>query len=206
MKTDSIVPEFVDHMKVFEWTEKTPLREGIISIFTMYEEAKKQKKNWLLFFCWCYARTQGFTNKCMRNWDYGNFGGIFKTNREGVRDALSEYIKYDDTSLMSEQIEVEKLYGEILAFCQGVVWTPPKPLPEPEKPKPEPLPPPPPATEPEKPTPEKPPEAPGSGSAFPWVKVLIPVLLALSAVGSLFLPGWAKLIIDVFVKILSGLS
>jgi hypothetical protein len=100
---------------------------------------------------------------------------------------------------MAEQVEMEKLYKEICLFCQGVIWTEPHPLPEPEKPKPEPLPPP--ATE-----PEKPPEAPGSGSAFPWVKVLIPVLLALSAVGSLFLPGWAKLIIDVFVKILSGLS
>jgi hypothetical protein len=204
MRTDTVVPEYVDHMKVFEWTEKTPIREGIITIFVLREEATKQQRNWLLFFCWSYARTQGFTNKCMRNWDYGNFGGVYKTSREGVRDALSEFIKYEDTEAMAEQVEMEKLYKEICLFCQGVIWTEPHPLPEPEKPKPEPLPPPSqpdPAPDPEKPQPEKP-----GGSAFPWGKLLIPAVIALLTAGTLFVPGWAKVIIDVVIKLLSGLA
>lgn len=207
MRTDTVVPEYVDHMKVFEWTEKTPIREGIITIFVLREEATKQQRNWLLFFCWCYARTQGFTNKCMRNWDYGNFGGVYKTSREGVRDALSEFIKYEETEAMAEQVEMEKLYKEIGLFCQGVIWTEPHPLPEPEKPKPEPLPPPPSQPEPEKPKPEpEKPSEPGSGSAFPWGKLLIPALIALLTAATLFVPGWAKVVIDVVIKLLSGLA
>jgi hypothetical protein len=204
MRTDTVVPDYIDHMKVFEWTEQTPIREGIITIFVLREEATKQQRNWLLFFCWCYARTQGFTNKCMRNWDYGNFGGVYKTSREGVRDALSEFIKYEETEAMAEQVEIEKLYKEISLFCQGVIWTEPHPLPEPEKPKPEPLPPPPSQPEP-KPEPEKPSD-PGSGSAFPWGKLLIPAVIALLTAGTLFVPGWAKVIIDVLIRLLSGLS
>jgi hypothetical protein len=67
------------------------------------------------------------------------------------------------------------------------------------------LPPPPqpdPAPDPAKPQPEK----PGGRSAFPWGKLIIPAVIALLTAGTLFVPGWAKVIIDVVIKLLSGLA
>jgi hypothetical protein len=145
----------------------------------------------------------------MRNWDYGNFGGVYKTSREGVRDALSEFIKYEDTQAMAEQVEIEKLYKEISLFCEGIIWNEPHPLPEPQKPepKPEPLPPPPskpdPAPDPEKPIPEKPKPEP---KPFPWGRLIIPGIIAVLTAATWFVPGWAKVMIDMVVKILTGLT
>lgn len=207
IKTESKTPAWVDPAKVLEWEFKTPEKEGIISIHQMYEEATKLSMNWLLFYTWCYARTSGFMTKGMKNWDYGNFGGQYKTSREGIKDALSEFIKYPDTESMNEGKTCELLYSNIEQFCRGVIWNEPRPLPEPEKPKP-----PPPIPEPEKPKPdpEKPqdpkPENPSPGKPFPWLTVLVPVVVALLTVGSLFVPGWARVVIDVVIKLLSGLS
>jgi hypothetical protein len=205
-QTQNKVPEWVDPMKVLEWTFKSPAREGVISIHQVYEEATKQKFNWLLFYCWMYVRTSGFTTQGMKDWDYGNFGGKFKTSRDGIRDALSEFIKYPSTELMNEGKAVVILYDEIEAFCRGVVWTEPKPLPEP---KPEPLPPKP---ETPKPKPEKPPqdeapsdEVPSPKPNIPWVKFLIPVLIAGLTAASYFVPAWAKVGIDLIIKLISGL-
>ena len=203
MKTNVPVPAWVDVMKVLDWEGVTPLHEGIISIETLRQEANAIT-NWLLFYAWCYARTQGFTNKCMKNWDFGCYGGKYKTCREGVKDALSEFIKYDDTALLAEQVEVEKLYNEIEAFCRGVIWTEPHPLPE--KPKPEPLPEP----KPEEPQPEEPkPYVPSTGSSFDWkkvAKIALPILGLLGTFGGLFLPGWAKVALDFVMKILQGIA
>jgi hypothetical protein len=96
------------------------------------------------------------------------------------------------------------------AGCAGLRLVNPEPEPvkqtaKPE-PKPKPVPPPPsqpdPAPDPEKPQPEK----PGGGSAFPWGKLLIPAVIAILTAGTLFVPGWAKVIIDVVIKLLSGLA
>jgi hypothetical protein len=209
MKTNVAVPAWVDVMKILDWEGETPLHEGIISIETLRQEAYSLT-NWLLFYCWCYARTQGFTNKCMKDWDFGCYGGKYKTCRDGVRDALGEFLKYDDTSLLAEQVEVEKLYNEIEAFCRGVIWTEPHPLPE--KPKPEPKPPEPVPEEPkpQEPKPEEPkPDTPNTGSGFDWkkvAKIALPILGLLAAVGGMFLPGWAKTVLDYLMKILQGLA
>jgi len=209
MKTNVTVPAWVDGMKVLDWEGETPLHEGIISIEVLRQEATKHC-NWLLFYCWCYARTQGFTNKCMKKWDFGCFGGEYKTSRDGVRDALSEFIKYEDTAMLAEQAEVEKLYNEIEAFCRGVIWTEPHPLPE--KPKPEPKPPEPVPEEPKphEPKPEEPkPDTPNTGSGLDWkkiAKIALPILGLLAAVGGMFLPGWAKTVLDYLMKILQGLA
>jgi hypothetical protein len=192
MDTHEKVGAWVDPQKVLEWEGSTPIHEGIISINQMLEEAEKLC-SWLLFYSWCYARTQGFTNKCMRDWDYGNFGGKYKTSRGGIKDALSEFIKYSDTSELAEQKEVEKLYGEIDAYCKGVVWSEPHPLPEPQ---PEP-----------KPEPDEPSED-GHSQPFNWVKslkILAPILATVRTLGGMFLPGWAKTIIDMILKVISGI-
>jgi hypothetical protein len=205
MKTNLEVPAWVDGLKVLDWEGQTPLREGIISIEVLKQEASKYC-NWLVFYCWCYARTQGFTNKCMKNWDFGNFGGNFKTSRDGVKDALSEFIKFEDTALLEEQAEVEKLYAEIEAFCRGVIYTEPKPLPKPE---PEPIPVPP---QPEKPKPDtepspSEPSQPGAPSDWKkWLKILGPILAGVLTLGGLFLPGWAKVVLDILVKLINGIA
>lgn len=193
-------PAHVDPMKVFEWEQVSAFREGIISVTVLAEEATKAGFNWLLFYCWCYARTQGFTNRCMRDWDLANFGGRYKTFRDGVKDALSEFLKYTDTEMLAEEKEVLKLYAEVEAFCRGVVWTEPAPLPVPT-PVPVPVPVPTPAPV---PVPAPAPEGPPAGKPFwqSW-KVLLGALSAAVAVASMFLPipGWVSAVI----KLLLGL-
>lgn len=202
MKTKGECPKWVEPMKVFEWEQKSPFREGIISIQILFQEASKHC-NWLVFYCWCYARTQGFTNKCMQDWDFGNFGGKYKTSRDGIRDALSEFIKFDDTNMLSEQAEVEKLYNEIEAFCRGVIYTEPHPLPEPPKPEP---PKPQPQPEPDEPKPDEP-SKPGSSFDWKkWLKILGPILAGVLTLGGLFLPGWAKTVLDILIKLISGIT
>jgi hypothetical protein len=203
-QTKSEVPEWVDPMKVLEWTFESIEKEGVISTHQVFEEASKLKYNWLLFYCWCYVRTSGFTTQGMKHWDYGNFGGKFKTSRDGVKDALSEFIKYPDTGMMNEGRAVEILYDRIEAFCRGVVWTEPKPLPKPpEPPQPKPQPP---APKPDEPAPSEPgtPQKPPSSGGFNW-KIIVPIAIAVLTVGSMFVPGWAKIAIDILIKLLNGL-
>lgn len=208
-KTKSDVPAWVDPMKVLEWTFDTTEKEGVISIHQVFEEASKVKYNWLLFFAWVYARTSGFTTKGMRDWDYGNFGGKFKTSRDGIKDALSEFVKYDSTEQMNEGTLTMMIYDRVEAFCRGIVYDVPTPLPIPE-PKPEPIPEPPPVQEP-KPKPNEPtPTEPGNepqkpSKPFSWAKIVLPLLALLLTVGGYFVPGWAKVIFDMASKVLSGL-
>lgn len=204
MRTTGEVPAWVLPSKVLDWMlDVTPLREGIMTVTTLQEEAQKHG-NWLLFFCWTYARTQGFTNKCMKHWDFGNFGGQYATSRDGIRDALSEFIKFEDTSLLAEQAEVEKLYNEIEAYCRGVIYTEPHPLPEPPKPEP-----PKPQPEPPKPEPPKPDEPNKPKPDFDWkkwLKILGPILAGVLTLGGFFLPGWAKTVLDILIKLISGIT
>jgi hypothetical protein len=201
MKINEPVPSIVDISKMLNWEEASPLKEGIMSIETIRQECKGYC-NFVLFYCWCYARTQGFTNKCMKNWDFGNFGGMFKTSRDGIKDALSEFLRYEDTSLLAEQAEVEKLYKEIIDFCGGIVWTepdipvPPKPEPKPEEPKP-PVPP-----KPEEPKPEEP-KAPFNWAWAKWAAVALGVV---SGTVGIFLPKYVTVIIDFIAKALNLLS
>ena len=183
LKVHGKVSSVVDNKKVLEWTFKSPANEGIISIATMFIEAEYRKIDALLFYCWCYVRTQNFRNPCMKQWDYGNIGGNYATSRDGINAALNELDKYEDSSMMNEQDEVEKLYCEIFAFCQGVIYTPvptPKPVPgKPNEPKPAPVPP----KEPE-------PTIPPTGDSGSWLSKnwkilaggLISILLGLCAV------------------------
>lgn len=213
--TKSEVPTWVDPMKVLEWTFNTTEKEGLISIHQVFEEASKVKYNWLLFFAWIYARTSGFTTKGMRDWDYGNFGGKFKTSRDGIKDALSEFVKYDNTEQMNEGTLTVLIYDRVEAFCRGVVYDEPTPLPiPPPAPKPEPIPEPIPVPQPAPqpipgpsiPTPsepEKPPQKPSK--PFSWAKIILPILVVVLTVGSYFVPGWAKVILDMAIKALSGL-
>jgi hypothetical protein len=210
-KTKSDVPAWVDPMKVLEWTFDTTEKEGVISIHQVFEEASKVKYNWLLFFAWIYARTSGFTTKGMRDWDYGNFGGKFKTSRDGIKDALSEFVKYDDTEQMNEGSLTVKIYDRAEAFCRGVVYDNPTPLPIPVPtpepvPIPEPKPEPKPEPAPDEPIPAKPEKEPQKPSKpLSWGKVVLGLLVVGLTVGSYFVPGWAKVILDMAVKVLSGL-
>jgi hypothetical protein len=204
--TKTNTPPWIDSKKVLEWTFETPHKEGIISIAQMSDEATQIKHDWLLFYCWSYVRTSGFTTLGMKHWDYGNFGGQYKTSRDGVRDALSEFIKFDSTEQMNEGVAVCDLYEQISAYCQGIVWTEPKPLPEP--PKPEPLPPPPPAPREPSPKPEDPatPDKPEKSVDWKkWLKILLPIIALGGTLGGLFLPGWAKAVLDTVLKVLNSL-
>ena len=203
MKTTDKCPEWVKPAEVLDWMlDVTPLREGIMTVSTLKEVAERHC-NWLLFFCWTYARTQGFTNKCMKHWDFGNFGGVYETSRAGLQDALSEFIKFDDTAMIDEQVEVEKLYNEVEAYCRGVVYTEPQPLPRPPKPEP-----PKPQPEEPKPEPEEPkPSEPGKPFDWKkWLKILGPILAGVLTLGSLFLPGWAKTVLDILIKLINGVT
>lgn len=199
IKTNSVVSSYVDPAKVLEWEFKTPENEGIISIQQMYEEANSIKYNWLLFYAWCYVRTGFFRSAGMKNWDYGNLGFAYKSSRDGIKDALSEFIKHEDTSTMPEKEDVERIYLFIDSFCMDLVWKEPKPLP---KPDPAPVP------KPEEPKPEEPkPEEPtGTQKSFPWLKILVPLIAGGLAIASLFVPGWAKILLDVILKIVNGLG
>ena len=196
MLTTIPVPSTVTYPKMFEWTQQTPFQEGV-HIISYFQQATPHC-NWVILYCWAYVRTKGFTDPCMKRWDLLNLGDNNATYSDGVKVATAELLKYPDTSMMDEQEEVEKLYKEICEFCAGIIYTPPPELP---KPKPEPIPEPPP------PKPEEPkPEEPGKPFSWGFLKWLLPALGALATVGSLFLPGWAKTLIDVILKVLSGLS
>jgi hypothetical protein len=200
MDTRAKVPDYVTVEKVFEWTMKTPFNEGVMSIHNIYEIASKVGLNWLLVYSWCYVRTEGFRHECMKRWDYGNLGGNYATSRDGVQEAVVEFLKFHDTSLLEQERETLDIYEACRAFCASYEHDKPKPLPEPPKPPPPPPPPPPPKPEPE-PTPEPTP-TPTPGKLGLW---WIPIIIGALSIGSLFVPGWAKIIIDVIIKVLEGL-
>jgi hypothetical protein len=195
MKIKGKVPEYITARKVYEWNEETTLREQVFP--EEFEEIVEKYCNWLLFYSWCYAKTQGFTNKCMKNWDVSNFGGKFKTLHDGIVDALSEFLKYESTEMLAEQKEVEKIYAEIDSFCKGVVYNEPNPLPPIEEPKPIP---PKPHVE------QKPnePSKPSLPSKIPWGKILIAIVTVAVSVGSAIMPAWLAAILKLILSAFGG--
>ncbi len=193
------VPASVTPMKVYDWTVSTAEREGFV-LGGVFQDVSGSFCNWILFYAWCYARTNGFTNENILYWDVANKGRKFETHKEGCQDALCEFLAFRSTEEMPEKAETERIYAEIIAFCEGNIYDKPKPLPIP--PKPEPIPEPQPEPKPEEPKPNE----PGKPFNWGWLKWALPIIGALAAAGSMFLPGWAKLIVDVILKLLNGLS
>lgn len=195
MKIKEKAPEFVNATKVYEWNESTQYREQVFP--DEFEEIGKKYCNWLLFYCWCYVRTQGFTNKAMKNWDVGNYGGKYKNLRDGIADALSEFIKFNDTEEIQEQKAIEKIYQEIVFFCQGIIYNKPNPLPETET-KP-PIPPIPPIPKPV-PAPIPAPQKKVSKS------LILSILVILSTIGGFIFPAWLQQLLDAIIAIIRGVS
>lgn len=196
-------PVYADSKEVFEWVFKTEIQEGthLVFSFIRYQE----NMNWLLLYAWCYVRTKGFTDECMRRWDIANIGGNYESYEKGLQNAAAEFLKYDDTSMLQEEEEVLKIYEQIENFCKDFSFDPPQPIPEPPKPQPQPMPQPPqPMPEPPEPPkpPEKPPEAP---KKFPWSSIILSILTIAQTALSIFLPGWAKILLSLFIKIFESL-
>jgi hypothetical protein len=204
MQTKEPVPSYVTPAKVLEWTFDTPRPEGVHIVNTFKQECVEI--NWLLFYCWCYSRTNGFLDECCKEWDYGKLGEQYESSRDGIRDALSEFLKYDDTDLLENKEEVEKLYFDCCVWCESEVH---KPVPEPEKP---PVPVPAPVPEPPAPIPEPTPEPtkpPPQAGGFDWralLKIGLPILKGIVAVAGAFLPGWVKIILDIVLKVADNIS
>jgi hypothetical protein len=202
MKVKSEVPSIVVWSKLSEWVDHTPYNEGIHLVSTFCLEAEKHC-NWVLFYVWCYVRTEGFRNKCWYdNWDACNCGKKFPTSKAGIQNALAEFIKLETTSVMPEETTVLLVYQEVLEFCEGIVYEVPTPLPPVETvptkpqeptPKPDPVP---------KPVPEKD-DGMSIGDIF---EILIPIALTLwKTVGSFLpLPKWVHTVVELVLRALGG--
>jgi hypothetical protein len=194
MQIISTVPDYVDTAKLLRWEEQSKPIEGMVFAETMKQECVAQGINWLLFYCWCYVSTQAFRNPCLKNWDIAYIGGNFRTFREGVKEAVSEILKYENTAMFAQQKEIESLYESIDAFCKGVVWTEPKPPVEPTKPP----------TKPDKPEEPQQSDEPKKSSPLAWLKIAVPLLVVAGFVAKMFLPGSVGAIIDMVLKALQA--
>lgn len=197
MDTNIPVPKTVSYSKIFEWTQKTELDEGV-HLIAPFMEANPYC-NWVLLYAWCYVRTAGFRDPCMKRWDLLNLGENNETYSLGVQAAINEMLKYPNTDLMAEKDEVEKIYKEICDFCEGIVYTPPKPLPKPPAPEPIPVP----------PNPDEPSTPTEPGKPTNWtgiIKVAGPILLAiLTVAGFIFpIPSFVKTILELILKAFGG--
>ncbi|UOF77061.1 procyclic acidic repetitive protein (parP) [Caudoviricetes sp.] len=205
------VSGYVNSNKVLEWEMQSPANEGIISIAQMQQESEYYNINFLLFYCWCYVRTKNFRDPCMKNWDYGNIGGRYETSRAGIKAALGELDKYESTLMMAEQEAVEKLYKQIDDFCNGIIYTPPKPPPEPPKPEPIPEPTPKPEPKPEptpEPEPTPKPDVPSKSwkDKFKWIGKIAGILAGILGVISMFIPGVPSIVWETIKMILKSIA
>ena len=215
MHTDLPVPKTMTWQKVSEWIQATPANEGVHLVSTFWMMAEALKINPLLFYVWCYVRTSGFRDKCWyQNWDAANLGGKFKTSTDGIKDALSEFLKYDDTSQFTEEDQMLSLYNECVKFGDGIVYDEPTPLPVPP-PAPVPVPVPVPNPFPDMPVPpqlppaEEPQEPPSSGG-FNYKKILswLGVIGGIAGAVIVFvpLPPGVKTVVMLIISALKGLG
>jgi hypothetical protein len=103
-----------------------------------FEAGKRWGVNPLLLAFWGAVRSAGFTSKgYCQNIDIYALGGRYASYSDALSVGASELAKFDDTSKMQEQKEVEKLYAEFENFVSKLppVVTPPK-LPSIPAPKP----------------------------------------------------------------------
>jgi hypothetical protein len=194
MKITEPVPSYVTTTKVLEWEQESPRPEGMHLVAT-FADACSNRANWLLFFLWCYSKTNGFKDPCCRDWDYGKLGAKYERSIDGARDAFSEFAKFDDTDLMENSEEVEALYADACSWCESEVH---KPVPEPQKPVPVPIP----VPQPE-PTPVPVPVPACGGTGFDWkaiLRLVLPFLKAAVLVLGIGLPGWVKILLDIVVR------
>ena len=124
--TKSPAPEAVTPLKLLDFEEITPLREGVTSITYMEGFAKHKKANWVLFYAWCYVRTKGFRDSCMARRDIGNSGKTFEALTDGIKDAVTAFLSYPSTAYMDECVSVELLYTKIQEFCTTSVYDSPQ--------------------------------------------------------------------------------
>lgn len=198
------LPENVVWSKLSEWVDRTPYNEGIHLVSSFCLEAEKHC-NWVLFYVWCYVKTEGFRNKCWGdNWDPTNGGKKFPTSKTGILYGLNEFINLKDTTNMPEETTILLVYREILDFCEGVVYDPTplppvetKPVPKPEVPAPKPTP---------EPAPEPKPEPDTGGTIGHIMEILIPIALMLwKTVGSFLpLPKWVHTVVELVLRMLGG--
>lgn len=202
MDTNCPVPSSVSYSKIYKWTEVTELDEGVHLIATFMTASKYC--NWVLLYSWCYVRTHGFRDPCMKNWDLLNMGENNETYALGVQSATAEFLKYPDTDMLEEKTEVEKIYKEICDYCAGVVYTPPKPLPNKPDPIPDPIPPDPVDPTPDTPTGPVEPSKPTNWKSI--MKIAGPILLAIVTAAGFFLPipGWVKTVLGIILKAFGG--
>jgi hypothetical protein len=198
MRITEALPGNVQWQKVSEFANDAGAGVHLVTTFCS-TVSPATKINWVLFYCWCYVRTDKFHSQgWYKNWDAGRLGNKYATSSEGIRDALSEFVKFEDTELMEDEAEVTVLYKKICDFCAGIVY---QPVPEP--PKPPPPPPPKPTPEPE-PQPDPKPESPTNWKGI--LKIAGPILLAILGAASLVLPvpGWIKVVLEMILKAFGG--
>lgn len=205
MDVKSQVPEYVSWAKVGKWIDATDFNEGV-HLVTAFNLIAEKSCNWALFYSWCYVRTLGFRDPCwMNSWDAGKTGKVYETSKDGIVDALNQFLTFGDTEKMPDEARVLLIYRDILEHCEGVVFEPtpiPPPVQEPEKPKPEPVPEPVPAE-------PKPEPKPGPTEGSPIGEVfafLLPIALTLwRTVGSFLpLPKWVHTVVEIFLKLIGG--
>lgn len=123
MKFSEPVPSNINTTVMLDWEAYSPTNEGIVPLYYLMEIAKP-KTNWLLFYAWCYVRTNAFRNSGMMHWDFGNLGNQYASSRDGIRDALNEYLKMNCTEQMpiKEKEGVESIYHAIIDFAKGVKY------------------------------------------------------------------------------------
>lgn len=202
MKVTEKLPDYVTRQKVIDWIDSTSFYEGI-HLVTQFCVAAEKHCNWVLFYSFCYAKTNGFRHPCWDNWDAANFGEKYASSEDGIRDALTVFLAFDDTSLIDVETEMLRVYNDILQFAQGVIYKPVPPIPEPKKEEPQkPIP------EPSDPNKEEPiptqPTPPEKGANWlKWIALIVP---AIAGVAALFLPGWAKTLLDLIVALFSNIA
>ena len=169
-----------------------------------FEAGKRWGVNPLLLAFWGAVRSAGYTSKVYcQNIDIYALGGRYASYSDALSVGASELAKFDETYMLQEQAEVEKLYAEFENFVSKL-----PPVVEPQKPpsKPAPKPVEPPVFEPEPTKPEKPaPSAPTNWKkSLSWIGGVASALLIVWSVVSMALPGWAAMLGKVILQLLAN--
>ena len=95
-----------------------------------FEAGKRWGVNPLLLAFWGAVRSKSFTSKeYCQNIDIYALGGRYASYSDALSVGASELAKFDDTNMLQEQKEVEKLYAEFENYFNKLppVVEPPKP-------------------------------------------------------------------------------
>ena len=168
-----------------------------------FEAGKRWGVNPLLLAFWGAVRSKSFTSKeYCQNIDIYALGGRYASYSDALSVGASELAKFDDTNMLQEQKEVEKLYAEFENFVSKLppVVTPPKlpsiPAPKPVEP--------PVLSQPDKPEKKEPSTPTNWKKSLSWIGGVASALLIVWSVVSMALPGWAAMLGKVILQLLAN--